>query len=118
MSACQRCQGTLLKVHQRWKPRAYDGTCYLVPVQLAGYVLVLHAVADRASVRTRSWVAASEPLLYQRLHLFVRELVAQLYRRVARYGGEDPLLSAHPRCRTPHGGDRLPETPRHVTALC
>jgi hypothetical protein len=47
----------------------------LVPVQLAGYVLMLDAVADRASVRTRSRVAAAQPLLYQRLHLFVRELV-------------------------------------------
>jgi hypothetical protein len=63
--------------------------CYLVPIQLAGYILVLHAVADRATVRTRSRVAASEPLLYQRLHLFVGELVPKLYRRVARYGGQD-----------------------------
>src|ERR687898_584152 len=91
--------------------------CPLVPVQLVGYVLVLHAVADRASVRTRSRVAASEPLLYQRLHLFVGELVPQLYRRVARYGGEDPLLSAHPRCCTLHYGDRLPKSSCHV-ALC
>src|SRR5215210_8189120 len=93
-------------------------TAPLVPVQLADYVLVLHAVADRATVRTRGRVAAAQPLLYQRLHLFVGELVPQLYRRVARYGGEDPLLSAHPRCRTLHGGDRLPETSCHVTALC
>ena len=67
-----------------------------MPIQLAGYVLVLHAVADRAAVRTRSWVAAAQPLLYQRLHLFVRELIAQLYRRVARYGGENPLLCSSP----------------------
>src|SRR5918997_5397692 len=92
--------------------------CPLVPVQLAGYLLMLDAVVDRASVRTRSRVAAAQPLLYQRLHLLIRELVPQLYRRVARYGREDPLLSAHPRCRTPHGGDRLPETSCHVTTLC
>src|ERR687890_626080 len=92
--------------------------CPLVPVQLAGYVLVLQSVADRATVWARSRVAASEPLLYQRLHLLIRELVPKLYRRVARYGGQDPLLSAHPRCRTSHGGDRLPKTSCHVTALC
>ena len=62
--------------------------CYLAPIQLTGYTLVLHTVADRAAVRTRSRVAAAQPLLYQRLHLFVRELVAQLYRRVARCGGK------------------------------
>src|SRR5215207_5392598 len=92
--------------------------CYLVPIQIAVYILVLYAVADRPSVRTRSRIAASEPLLYQRLHLFVRELIAQLYRRVARYGGQDPLLSAHSRGRTPHGRDGLPKTSCHITALC
>jgi hypothetical protein len=96
----------------------FNSPTSLVPVQLAGYVLVLYAVADRASVRTRSRVAAAQPLLYQRFHLFVGELVPQLYRRVARYGGEDPLLSAHPLCRTPHSGDCLPETSCHVTTLC
>src|ERR671912_1926323 len=94
----------------------FDG--YLVPIQLAGYVLVLDPVADRASVRTRCRVAASEPLLYQRLHLLIREFAPKLYRRVACYGGQDPLLSAHPRCRTSHGGDRFPETSCHITALC
>src|SRR5918995_1368990 len=92
--------------------------CPLVPVQLAGYVLVLHAVTDRATVWTRSRVAAAQPLLYQRLHLLIRELVPHLCRRVARYGGQDPLLSAHPRGRTPHGSHRLPKTSCHVTALC
>jgi hypothetical protein len=48
----------------------------LVPVQLTGYLLVLYAVADRVTVRTRSRVAAAQPLLYQRLHLFVSELVS------------------------------------------
>src|SRR3712207_6070780 len=90
----------------------------LVPVQLAGYVLVVEPVADRTPMRARSWVAARQPLLYQRLHLLVRELVAQLYRRVARYGGQDPLLPAHPGCRTLHGGDRIPKSSCHVTALC
>src|ERR671921_2966123 len=94
------------------------GGYYLVPVQLAGYVLVLQPVADRASVRTRCRIAASEPLLYQRLHLFMSELVPKLYRRVTRYCGQDPLFSAHPRGCTPHGGNRLPETSRHITALC
>ena len=47
----------------------------LVPIQLAGYILVLYAVVDRASVRTRSRVAAAQPLLYQCLYLFLRELV-------------------------------------------
>src|ERR687890_2153035 len=92
--------------------------CPLVPVQLAGYVLVLQPVADRATVWARSRVAASEPLLYQRLHLLIRELVPKLYRRVARYGGQYPFLPAHPRGCTPHGGDRLPKTSCHVTALC
>ena len=66
----------------------FDG--YLVPIQLAGYVLVLDAVADRASVRTRSRIAASEPLLYQRLHLLLRELVPTLYRRVE-HGKNRPI---------------------------
>src|SRR5215213_90357 len=86
-----------------------------MPIQLASYILVFEAVADRAAMRARSRVAASEPLLYQRLHLLVRELVPELYRRVARYGGEDALLPAHPRGRTLHGGDRLPKSSRHVT---
>src|SRR5918998_2158389 len=68
-------------------------------------------------MRTRSRVAAGQPLLYQRLHLLMRELVAQLYCRVARYGGEDPLLPAHPGCRTLHGRDRIPKSSCHVTAL-
>src|SRR5215213_2405166 len=87
----------------------------LVPIQPAGYLLVLDAVADRAAVRTGGRVATRKPLLYQRLHLLVGELVAQLYRRVARYGGEDPLLPAHPSCRTLHDGDRLPKGSCHVT---
>src|SRR3712207_3917918 len=94
----------------------FDG--YLVSIQLAGNVLMLQSVADRASMRTRSRVAASEPLLYQCSHLLMRELVSKLYRRVTCYGGEDPLLSAHPGCCTPHGGDRLPKTCCHITALC
>src|SRR5215210_1793740 len=93
-------------------------TAPLVPVQLADYVLVLHAVADRATVRTRGGVAAAQPLLYQGLHLLIRELVTQLHRRVARYSGENPLLPAHTWCRTLHGGDRLPEASCHVPALC
>src|SRR4028118_1582672 len=93
----------------------FDG--YLVPIELAGYVLVLDAVADRAPVRARGRVTAAQPLLYQRLHLLVGELVAQLHRRVARYGGQDPLLPAHPGRRTPHRRDRFPETPCHVPAL-
>jgi hypothetical protein len=50
----------------------------------------------------------------------MREFVPKLYRRVARYGGQDPLLSAHPRCCTPppHGTDRLPKTSCYVPALC
>src|ERR687894_37706 len=89
----------------------------LVSVQLAGYVLVVEPVADRTPMRTRSRVAAAQPLLYQTLYLLTRELVAQLYRRVARYGGQDPLLPAHPGCRILHHGDRLPKSPCHV-ALC
>src|SRR5919107_1447785 len=92
--------------------------CPLVPVQLAGYVLVLQSVADRATVWARSRVAASEPLLYQRLHLLMSELVPKLYRRVTRYGGQDPLFSTHSRGCTPHSGDRLPKTSCHITALC
>src|SRR5215208_3538519 len=69
-------------------------------------------------MRTRSRVTAPQPVPYQRLHLLVREPVAQLYRRVARYGGEDPLLSAHPRRCTLHGRDCLSKSPCHVTALC
>src|SRR5215211_6582146 len=69
-------------------------------------------------MRTRGRVAARQPLLYQCLHLLVGEFVAQLYRRVARYGGEDPLLPAHPWCRTLHGGDCIPESSCHVTAIC
>src|SRR5215207_5267348 len=68
-------------------------------------------------MRTRSRVAARKPLLYQCLHLLVGESVAKLYRRVARYGGEYPLLPAHPSCRTLHGGDRIPKSSRHV-AIC
>src|SRR5215212_11454621 len=75
-------------------------------------------VADRATMRTRSRVAAGQPILYQRLHLHLRELVAKLYRRVARYSGEDPLLPAHPRSRTLHGRDCLPKSSRHVAAIC
>src|SRR4028118_1625614 len=93
----------------------FDG--YLVPIELAGYVLVLDAVADRAPGRARARIAAAQPLPYQRLHLLVGELVAQLHRRVARYGGQDPLLPAHPGRRTPHRRDRFPETPCHVPAL-
>src|SRR5215210_9131282 len=74
-------------------------------------------VADRATMRTSSRVAAGQPILYQRLHLHLRELVAKLYRRVARYGGEDPLLPAHPRSRTLHGRDCLPKGSCHV-AIC
>jgi hypothetical protein len=84
----------------------FDG--YLVPIQLAGYVLVLQPVADRASMRARGRVTAGQPLLYQSLHLLVRELVAQLHRRVARYGGQDPLLPAHPWGRALHHGPILP----------
>ena len=58
----------------------------LVPVQLARYLIVLQPVADRATMRTSGRVAARQPVLYERLHLLIRELVAQLYRRVARYG--------------------------------
>ena len=67
-----------------------------MPIELAGYVPMLDAVADRASVRGRGRVTAGQPILYQALHLLVGELVAQLHRRVARYGGQDPLLSAIP----------------------
>src|SRR5688500_3868124 len=74
----------------------------LVPVQLAGYVLVLHAVADRATMRARGRVAAAQPLLHQSLHLLIRELVSQLYCRVALHCGENPLLPAHPGCRALH----------------
>src|SRR5215217_1801387 len=69
-------------------------------------------------MRTGGRVAARQPLLYQCLHLLVRELVAKLYRRVARYGGKHPLLSAHPWCRTLHDGDCIPKSSCHVTALC
>ncbi len=65
-----------------------------MPVQLAGYVLVVEPVADRAAVRARGRVAAGQPILDQTLHILVGELVAQLHCRVTRYGGEDPLLSA------------------------
>src|SRR5215217_1277101 len=68
-------------------------------------------------MRTRSRVAARQPVPYQRLHLLVGEPVAKLYRRVARYGGEDPLLPAHPRRRALHGGYRLPESSSYV-AIC
>src|SRR5215213_7139859 len=68
-------------------------------------------------MRTSGRVATRKPLLYKRLHLLVGELVAQLHRRVARYGGEDPLLPAHPRRRTLHGGDRIPKSSSHV-AIC
>src|SRR5215207_8551712 len=46
--------------------------------------------------------------------------IVPLMRRigVTRYGGEDPLLPAHPWCRTLHGGDCLPERPCHITTLC
>ena len=77
-----------------------------MPVQLAGYVVVVEPVADRAALRARGRVAVGQPLLYQRLHLLVGELVAQFHRRVARYGGEDPLLPAvalDGRVRAPFG---------------
>src|SRR5215208_2565913 len=48
---------------------------------------MVEPVADRATVRTRDRAAAVQPLLHQRFHFVVRELVAQLYRRVARNGG-------------------------------
>src|SRR4028119_1377157 len=91
--------------------------CRLVPVELAGYVPVVEPVADRAAVRARGRVAAAQPVLDQRLHLRMGEPVSQLHRRVARYGGEDPLLPARPRRRALHDRDRLPKRPRHV-ALC
>src|SRR4028119_1077594 len=78
---------------------------------------MLQPVADRASVRACGRVTAAQPVLYQHLHLLVRELVTQLYRRVARYGGQDPLLPAHTWRRVPHRRDRLSESARHVPAL-
>src|SRR5215203_5413992 len=89
----------------------------LVPVQFARYLLVLDPVADRAAVGTGGRVATRKPVLDQRLHLWLGEPIAELHRRVARYGGEDPLLPAHPRRRTLHGGYRLPESSSHV-AIC
>jgi len=52
-----------------------------VLVPLAGYVLVVDAVADRATMRARSRIAARQPVLYQRLHFLLRELVTLLYLR-------------------------------------
>jgi hypothetical protein len=43
----------------------------LVPVQLARYLLVLDAVADRAAVRAGGRVATRKPVLYQRPHLWL-----------------------------------------------
>src|ERR671916_2837779 len=65
---------------------------------------VLHRIAFPVvsewyqSVRICSRVAAAQSLLYQRLHLLPREPVAQLHRKVARFGSEYPLPSAHPGC--------------------
>jgi hypothetical protein len=69
-------------------------TYYLVPVHFAGYILVVDPVADLTPMPTRSRVAARQPVPYQHLYLLVREPVAQLYRRVTRYGGEAPLCSS------------------------
>jgi hypothetical protein len=42
------------------------GRYRLVPVQLAGYVLVVKPVADRTPMRARSWVAGAQPLSFIR----------------------------------------------------
>jgi hypothetical protein len=52
-----------------------------VPVPFAGYVLVVDAVADRATMRARSRKAARQPVLYQRLYFLLREPVTLLYLR-------------------------------------
>ena len=69
------------------------GRYQLVSVELAGYVLVVKPVADRTPMQARSRVAASLPVLYQRLHLLIGDLVAQLYRRVKERSGLCTVLA-------------------------
>src|SRR5829696_5969747 len=88
-----------------------------VPVEFSGYVFVVQTVADRATVGAGSRVAAGEPLLYQRLHLRMGQSVAQLYRRVARYGRQNALLAAHSRRGASYSCNRLFERSGHVAVL-
>jgi hypothetical protein len=92
--------------------QALAGIYQLVPVQLAGYVLVVEPVEDRTSLWTGRRVAAAQQSFISSLHLPVGELVAQLYGRVARYGGEDTNRvesGSEPRGdhKSPHGTSRI-----------
>ncbi len=95
-------------------PTSMGFVSHLVPVELAGDLVYVDAVADGTAVRAGGGEPAGEPAPYELLHLGMRELVAQFHGRVAGDGGEDVVFAAPARLGSSGGGERFFEGARDV----